>query len=244
MQTYAASFLALWLILFVNTSCTVSVHAVAAPPRLRGRSISGYPTAILNASVARTSPSVHKSSQRYSAIAVSTSQQLTSDSCPSWEIDQGSCWLIVGNVDIYYWPEPNMDTSCLSIIGNSSFPVMQGATTSIVRDVFSNRSMGENYYWGCTAQDLASKGSIITTAVVAFQIGGYSFKSSVLNPWSPPPCSVEASPASISLSLEARVDHHRHAAVHARGHSLVVPSNKTQNSSHLPSTVTSGSFTL
>ena len=243
MQIYAASFLALWLILFLNTSCTVSGHAVAAPPRLCERSISGYPTAILNASVARTSPSIQKSSQRYSAVAVSTSQQLTSESCPSWEINQGSCWLVVGNVDIYYWPEPNMDTSCLSIVGNSTTPLMQGATTSIVRGGFYNNSMYENYYWGCTAQDLASKGSIITTAVVA-SLGGYSFKSSLFNPWSPPPCSVEASPASISLSLEARVYHHRHAAVHARGHSLVVPSNIIQNSSLLPSTVTSGSFTL
>ena len=244
MQIYAASILALWLILFLNISCTVSNQAVTAPPRLRGRSISAYTTAIVNASVARASPSVHKSSQRYSAVAVSTSQQLTSDSCPSWQIDYGSCWLVVGNVDIYYWPEPNMDTSCLSIVGNSTTPLMQGATTSIVRGFLYNNSMYENYYWGCTAQDSASKRSIITTAVVAFPLGGYSFKSSLFNPWSPPPCSVEASLASISLSLEARVDHHRHAAVHARGHSLVVPSNKNQNSSHLPSTVTSGNFTL
>ena len=244
MQTYTASFLALWLILFLITSRTVSGHAVAAPPRLYGRSISGHPTAMLNASVARTSPSVHKSSQRYSAVAVSTSQQLTSDFCPSWEINQGSCWLVVGNVDIYYWPEPNMDTSCLSIVGNSTTPLMQGATTSIVRGFLYNNSMYETYYWGCTAQDLASKRSIIMTAVVAFPLGGNSFKSSLFNLWSPLPCSVEASPASVSLSLEDRVYHHRYAAVHARGHFLVVLSNIIQNSSLLPSTVTSGSFTL
>lgn len=34
-----------------------------------------------------------------------------------------------GNVDVYYWPGPNANTSCQSIIGNRVNPPDYGATT-------------------------------------------------------------------------------------------------------------------
>lgn len=41
----------------------------------------------------------------------------------------GVCNIEAGNVDVYYWPVPNANTSCLSIIGNSVNPPDFGATT-------------------------------------------------------------------------------------------------------------------
>ncbi len=41
----------------------------------------------------------------------------------------GTCNIEAGNVDVYYWPVPNVNKSCLSIIGNSVNPPDFGATT-------------------------------------------------------------------------------------------------------------------
>ena len=41
----------------------------------------------------------------------------------------GTCNIEAGNVDVYYWPAPNANKSCLSIIGNSVNPPDFGATT-------------------------------------------------------------------------------------------------------------------
>ena len=41
----------------------------------------------------------------------------------------GTCDIEAGNVDVFYWPSPNANNSCLSIIGNSVNPPDFGATT-------------------------------------------------------------------------------------------------------------------
>ena len=41
----------------------------------------------------------------------------------------GMCNVEAGNVDVYYWPSPNANDSCLSTIGNSINPPDYGATT-------------------------------------------------------------------------------------------------------------------
>ena len=41
----------------------------------------------------------------------------------------GTCNIEAGNVDVYYWPAPNANNSCLSIIGNKTNPPDYGATT-------------------------------------------------------------------------------------------------------------------
>lgn len=41
----------------------------------------------------------------------------------------GTCNIEAGNVDVYYWPVPNANKSCLSIIGNKINPPDYGATT-------------------------------------------------------------------------------------------------------------------
>ena len=61
----------------------------------------------------------------------------------------GSCEMNVQNVDIYYWPEPNVNTSCLSIIGDSVRPVDYGATRSVWTD---GTETVNDTYWGCDAK--------------------------------------------------------------------------------------------
>lgn len=41
----------------------------------------------------------------------------------------GTCNIEAGNVDVYYWPAPNANQSCLSIIGDKVNPPDYGATT-------------------------------------------------------------------------------------------------------------------
>ncbi len=41
----------------------------------------------------------------------------------------GTCNIEAGNVDVYYWPSPDANRSCLSIIGTSVNPPDYGATT-------------------------------------------------------------------------------------------------------------------
>ena len=66
-----------------------------------------------------------------------------SSSVPDFALDSGlpkgaqwpeqccsKCRISAENVDIYHWPEANVDTSCLDIIGNGTNPVNYGATTT------------------------------------------------------------------------------------------------------------------
>lgn len=155
------------------------------------------------------------------------------------------CWqceLSTSNVDIYYWPEPDANTSCLSIVGDAVNPLGLGATTD-----------NGVTYWGCKPKtpltvynaELAIGGppgaamivqSIITTAMVR-TYGGIKYKQRVVNPWSSQGCGYEASEFK-NLSRRGEPE-----AVQARGKPLVVRSITEQNG--LPvSTVVSGGFTL
>ena len=111
------------------------------------------------------------------------------------------CWqcsLSTYNVDIYYWPEPDVDTSCLSIVGDIVNPLGFGATTI---------SDGPTY-WGCTPKTPltvynaeAEVGgpdngeivqSIITTALLV-NYGSIRYKEYVINPWHESRCDYEHS---------------------------------------------------
>jgi hypothetical protein len=47
--------------------------------------------------------------------------------------------IYASNVDVYYWPEADANTSCQSIVGNSAFPLTHGATSD-----------ASGLYWGCS----------------------------------------------------------------------------------------------
>ena len=148
------------------------------------------------------------------------------------------CDLEGGNVDIYYWPDPDSDTSCLSIVGNSVYPVDYGATTVLLGDI-GNLTVWDTV-WVCTTKLQASVTSTVTTAVLTSQLG-IVFKLQNDNPWSLLSCTENF--ASSPVSSNASAINSSRASLRARGHSLIVsPSTKTRKDA--PVTVTSGSFTL
>ena len=83
----------------------------------------------------------------------------------------GSCAIGGPNVDVYYWPSPEANTSCLSIIGTSVKPPTEGATT-----------VGGFTYWGYTPTDANIYPQIVTTMVYT-SINGIYFKMPMSNPW-------------------------------------------------------------
>ena len=157
----------------------------------------------------------------------------------------GQCFLYGLDVDVYYWPDPDANSSCLSIVGESVRPIDYGATT--------DSRYPYDIYWGCTAKDpdtfliteynygtiqtiQTAFNSILTTAVIT-SIGSVTFKSSLFNPWSLAPCISEPS---VTQSLI----NHTQPSIQARGHSLIIQSSFPQNSGLPVSTVVSGGFTL
>ena len=152
----------------------------------------------------------------------------------------GKCAVSVQNVDIYYWPEVDVDTSCLDIIGNSSKPLDYGATTtSLVHDLIGRSSSTVIYstYWGCTGRD-----SSITTTAYLTQFNSITFKASSYNPWSSPPCPRMAPPSVPGKAYIAARG--THASIRARAHSLIIQPTVIQNNSLPMSTLVLDNFTL
>ena len=92
----------------------------------------------------------------------------------AYEIEErsccGQCLLFADRVDIYYFQDPNADTSCLSIIGSGIHGLMDGATTS-----------GGSTYWDCTtygfgSMEVVQKAAILTDASV-------TYKAVFFDPW-------------------------------------------------------------
>ena len=150
------------------------------------------------------------------------------------------CGISVENVDVYYWPEVDVDTSCLKIIGNSTNPLDYGATTTSQEYAWIERSsstLSFSTYWGCIGQDL----SVTTTAYIT-QINSLMVKATSYNPWSPPPCPETALSATISnASIGTRS---RYASIRARAQSLIIQPSITQSNGLPVSTIILGEFTL
>ena len=141
------------------------------------------------------------------------------------------CYVHAQNVDVYYWPQPNSNISCLSTVGTSINPPLQGATIN-----------SGGTYWGCTVEGNLSTPSFIKTATLT-TICAISFKHPLVNPWSPPPCIGEILTSGFpkSTSIEARGSY---APIRARGHSLIVPTNRTQTNGLPVSTIVLDRFTF
>ena len=157
----------------------------------------------------------------------------------------GGCLTDVQNVDVYYWPEPDVNTSCLSIIGDSIRPVDYGATTSIwsIGTVTST-----DVYWGCDATTSTYSNSFLGAMVTGTEairtamirtIGPLRVKVSLSDPWSPSPCTESDQGSNSSAQIRDR-----HATMYARGHTLIIPSTVTNKDSLPVTTVISGNFTL
>lgn len=111
-------------------------------------------------------------------------------------------------VELYYWPDADADTSCLSIIGDSIHPWDYGATKSTFTPWKGKTSI--ETYWGCTKTSMITTTEmstsswlvteLIRTAIMA-DVGGLKVKSSYFNPWAadqPCPKTFSGSPQSAS----------------------------------------------
>ena len=127
----------------------------------------------------------------------------------------GNCKIEVDKVDVYYWPEPNADTSCQSIVGSELSRVDAGATTAEHGDV----------YWGCTSilpYDSFISSTPTTTFTTAYlaTIASLEFKSYLNNPYDETPCG-NASTSSLPYMNQTGDVVSKPASLDARSHSLV-----------------------
>lgn len=84
----------------------------------------------------------------------------------------GQCNLYGPNVDVFYWPEPGSDGSCLSIVGTEVKPLLEGVKTAKNGDLF----------WGTVTNSYDIYVGTQTTAVL-MTINGITIKQRVVNPW-------------------------------------------------------------
>ena len=84
----------------------------------------------------------------------------------------GQCWIYGPNVDVYYWPEPDADSSCLDLIGSSVIPENEGAQTDADGVV----------YWAATTNPYDIYIPTVTTARI-ITINGVLVKEALANPW-------------------------------------------------------------
>ena len=158
----------------------------------------------------------------------------------------GACETNVENVDVYYWPEHDVNTSCLSIIGDSVKPIDSGAT----RTVWSvGTDATTETYWGCKPKPSTYYNALLSESVTDTEpvrtamirtIGTLLVKVYLSDPWSPSPCT-ESDITSQGSNTIAQI-RDRHATMHARGHTLIIPPSVTHNG-HLPvTTVVSGNY--
>ena len=154
------------------------------------------------------------------------------------------CFIRAQNVDIYYWPVPDADLSCLSIIGGSVRPLDYGATIRTGEELGGDFrfSSTTSTYWACNVTDtVLSEYRDQTTAIIS-TIGGLAVKIPFISPWSPSPCIQDDTGSQDSnRSINYRDEH---VSIRIRDHSLLIPSSVTREGSLPVSTVVSGSLTL
>ena len=154
----------------------------------------------------------------------------------------GICETNVKNVDIYYWPEPDVNTSCLSIIGDSVRPVEFGASKVVWS---AGTSTSTDFYWACTGKPSTYFDTIVSRSITDLgttntakirTIGSLLVKVYLADPWSPSPCT-ESDIKSQGSNGSAK---HRDR----RDHTLILPSSITQKDTLPVTTMVSGNFTL
>ena len=141
------------------------------------------------------------------------------------------CEVAADRVDVYYWSNPNANTSCLSIVGDGNSDLAVGATTDKSGDV----------YWGCTSwesiQGQPGPGSplIVTTAALT-AVASMTFRTYLFNPWGESPCGNYSSSLSSNQNANIKI-RGVPPPLHPRGHTLVAPNGSV-------STAVLGEYTL
>ena len=131
------------------------------------------------------------------------------------------CDISAQNVDLYYWPEPDANQSCLSIVGEAVKAIDDGATID-----------SSHTFWACNSTDPSIPTTVQVTTAEITNIGGLQVKVPLFNPWSSP-CMQDQARNRSGLG-----------PIVPRDHSLIIPSTITPNSGLPVSTVVSGNFTL
>ena len=144
----------------------------------------------------------------------------------------GQCDIVVDKVDVYFWPEPNADTSCQSIIGEEVSSVADGATTDELGRV----------YWGCTAtlspedRIYQNESTTIFTTATLTSVASMQFKTYLYNPWDESECGNDSKSSSndtrattVATSLFSNFTRtgtdERRPSLHPRANSLVAGPN-------------------
>lgn len=161
------------------------------------------------------------------------------------------CQLEVYNADVYYFPSPDMDTSCQSIIGDKRLPLENGATYEEVG--YGPNHLSTVAYWGCVTWMTTSTPypviwqNTVTLATVA-TLGSMTTKQHLYNPWlsNSSLCSsyrnISEPPSSLpGYEVQEPIDFAIHKPLKARAHSLV---GTTGHSGQRESTMVLDGFTL
>ena len=160
----------------------------------------------------------------------------------------------LGNVDVFFWPDPDADTTCLNVVGTDVLPLHYGATTDHDHHVYwgcttqawgwNTRDFGEltytdgDTYWGRTKAAHDYGPETFTTAVLT-SINSITFKSYLTNPWSSQPCpDSTVNPGSGATGTASS------AGIHARAHPISISPSLRKRNGTRASTAVSGQYTL
>lgn len=160
----------------------------------------------------------------------------------------GKCSVQAQNVDLYYWPEPDTDLSCQSIIGESVRPLDYGATTITTTNLWDSFTNVTQTYWACNITGATGPSALASGLTWAYTtasittIGDLSVKLPLLSPWSSSPCDEDNNESQGSNSSSQT--RNGHTSILARDHSSTTPSSITQRHNVSVSTIVSEGFTL
>ena len=149
------------------------------------------------------------------------------------------CIISAQNVDVYYWQEANVSTTCQSIIGNETHPFDFGATTAT--SISSNRTAFYTY-WGCTGHN-----SQLTTTASVTNINSILYKIPLYNPWYQSPCAEPASSfmtGATSSTATPAAQSIRLPTSHGRAPPSITNIPRSWNNESAVTTAKSGNFTL
>ena len=116
----------------------------------------------------------------------------------------GICTFDPVPIQIYYWPQPGADDSCMDIIGTSIHPWDYGAT------VITYTPKGDIHatvgtQWGCSLDTYP----FTTVLAEMTSVNGFTFKQNYFNPWlSDNPCSATSLPGSKAISNRTSLSSH------------------------------------
>ena len=89
----------------------------------------------------------------------------------------GGCFISGPNVDVFYWPSPNADTSCLDVVGTEVAPPLEGAQTNCNYPEHSCRTL-----WAYTPTE-GNPSHLPQYTMEYTSLNGIFFKAPLTNPW-------------------------------------------------------------